>query len=282
MGSRRVHAHGVSDTDCVRFLQWALPRLRLHWPGFRRVRGIVCKRVARRLRALGLADLDAYRALLEREPAEWSALEALCAIPVSRFWRDRAVFAALERVVLPGLAQAARTAGRATLDCWSAGCAGGEEPWSLALLWHARLAPRFPGLELRALATDLDAAQLARAERGCYRPSSLKELPPELREYAFEHSDRLLCLRPALRAGIEFACRDIRGEPPERSFDLILCRNLVLTYFEPSLGLEVMQRIIGRLRAGGALVVGLHEDLPAGLEASLAPWPDARAVWRAA
>jgi chemotaxis protein methyltransferase CheR len=270
----------VSDAACVRFLQWALPRMRLHWPGFRRVRGIVCKRVARRLRALGLADLNAYRALLEREPVEWSALEALCAIPVSRFWRDRAVFAALERDVLPELAQAARAAGRATLDCWSAGCAGGEEPWSLAVLWHARLAQRIPWLELRVMATDVDPAQLARAARGCYRASSLKELPRDLSEKAFKRSDGLLCLRPALRGGVEFACRDIRSEPPARSFDLILCRNLVLTYFEPALREQVLQRIIERLRPGGALVVGLHEGLPAGLEASLVPWPGARAVWR--
>jgi chemotaxis protein methyltransferase CheR len=271
----------VSDAACVRFLQWALPRLRLHWPGFRRVRGIVCKRVARRLRALGLADLDAYRALLERAPAEWSALEALCAIPVSRFWRDRAVFAALERVVLPELAQAARAAGRGALDCWSAGCAGGEEPWSLAVLWHARLAQRFPGLELRVLATDVDAAQLGRAARGCYRASSLKELPPELREKAFERSGELLCLRPEMRRRVELACRDIRGEPPERNFDLILCRNVVLTYFEPVLRLEVMRRIIDRLRPGGALVVGLHEAPSADLH-GLEPWPGARAVWRSA
>ena len=189
----------MSDAACVRFLQWALPRMRLHWPGFRRVRGIVCKRVARRLRALGIADLETYRALLEREPAEWPALEALCAIPVSRFWRDRTVFAALERAVLPELARAARAAGRATLDCWSAGCAGGEEPYSLSLLWHARLAQRFAGLGLRVLATDIDAAQLARAERGCYRASSLKELPSELRAQAFERSGELFCVSDALR-----------------------------------------------------------------------------------
>ena len=271
----------MSDAACVRFLQWALPRLRLHWPGYRKVHGIVCKRLARRLRALGLADLDAYRDLLEREPAEWRALEALCAIPVSRFWRDRAIFAALEHSVLPELAQAAHAAGRNALECWSAGCAGGEEPRSLALLWHARLAQRFPGLELRVLATDIDAAQLARAARGCYRASSLKELPPELRTLAFDRSGELLCLRPALRAGVEFACRDVRGETPARVFDLVLCRNVVLTYFEPDLRLEVMQRIIGSLRPGGALVVGLHEAPPAGL-ATLAPWQELRGVWRRA
>ena len=127
-----------------------------------------------------------------------------------------------------------------------------------------------------------DLPELARAARGCYRASSLKELPRELREKAFELSDGLHCLRPEARRGVEFACRDIRGEPPARSFDLILCRNLVLTYFEPGLQEEVMHRIIDRVRSGGALVVGLHENLPAGLEARLAPWPGLRGIWRSA
>jgi len=269
----------MKDADCVQFLQWALPRLRLHWPGFRKVRGSVCKRVTRRLHALGMRDLDAYRALLERDAAEWHVLEGLCVVPISRFWRDRIVFEQLERDALPALAHAARDAGRDALECWSAGCAGGEEPYTLALLWHVRLQQRFPGLGLRVLATDIDPTLLARAARGCYRASSLKELPPELREKGFERPGVLHCVRCALRAGVEFARRDIRTQPPARSFDVILCRNLALTYFEPRLRDEVMREIIGRLRPGGALVVGLHEVLPAEL-GGLAPWPRLRAIWR--
>ena len=269
----------MSDADCVRFLQWALPRLGLQWSGFRRVRGMVCKRVARRLRALGLADLDAYRALLERDSGELRALDALCTIPVSRFWRDRTVFEQLEREVLPALARDACGAGRDALECWSAGCAGGEEPYTLAILWHVRLRRHFPGLAFHVLGTDIEPALLARARRGCYRGSSLKELPPGLREEAFERPAELDCVRRSLRAGVAFECRDVRAEPPRRSFDLILCRNVVLTYFGPRLRDEVMRRLIGCLRPGGALVVGLHEVLPTRFEA-LAPWPGQRAIWR--
>ncbi len=269
----------MRDAECVRFLQWALPRLRLHWPGFRKVRGVVCKRVARRLRALGLPDLDAYRALLERDATEWPALEGLCPIPISRFWRDRAVFEELGRVVLPALAQAASAAGRAALDCWSAGCASGEEPYTLAILWRFRLQAGFPGLRLRVLATDVDAPPLERAARGCYRASSLRELPPELLAQAFDRSGELRCVQPEPRACVEFARQDIRIELPAGSFDLILCRNLALTYFEPRLQEETMHRIIEHLRPGGALVVGLHEALPAALE-QLAPWPGLRATYR--
>ena len=60
----------MKDSDCVHFLQWALPRLRLRWSGFRRVRRQVCKRIARRLRELELSDLDAYRDYLAAKPSE--------------------------------------------------------------------------------------------------------------------------------------------------------------------------------------------------------------------
>ncbi len=105
----------MTDSECTRFLQEALPRLHLRWAGFRKVRKLVCKRVARRLRELGLPDLAAYRAFLESHPGEWDVLDGFCRIPISRFYRDREVFASLEQDVLPALAQAAVAAGRVEL-----------------------------------------------------------------------------------------------------------------------------------------------------------------------
>lgn len=167
----------MTDRECVAFLQWALPRLGLRWPGFRRVRGQVRKRLARRLAALGLYDLGAYLRRLEAgDPVEWRELEAMCRIAISRFWRDRLVWARLADDVLPALAREA-LARAAPLACWSAGCASGEEPYTLALLWDRVLAPALPGLRLRVLATDVDEAVLERARRACYGTSSLRELP---------------------------------------------------------------------------------------------------------
>ena len=68
----------MPDEDCVGFLQWCLPRLGLCWPGYRKVRRTVCKRVGRRRRALGLGDLEAYRAFLIETPEEWARLDAYC------------------------------------------------------------------------------------------------------------------------------------------------------------------------------------------------------------
>lgn len=91
----------MRDADCVAFLQWALPHLRLRWPGFRKVRKQVCKRIDRRCRELGLADIAAYRDYLASQPGEWPTLASMCRVSISRFYRDRAVFDQLAQVVLP-------------------------------------------------------------------------------------------------------------------------------------------------------------------------------------
>ena len=85
----------MNDADCVEFLQWALPRLRMRWAGFRKVRGQVCKRIGRRLKELGLGDIDAYRSYLDKHSEEWEILDGLCRITISRFHRDRKVFECL-------------------------------------------------------------------------------------------------------------------------------------------------------------------------------------------
>src|SRR5439155_11021510 len=82
----------MRDADCTAFLQWALPRLDMHWPGFRKVRHQVCKRVRHRIAALGLSGFAAYREHLERDAQEWQVLDQFCHITISRFFRDRGAF----------------------------------------------------------------------------------------------------------------------------------------------------------------------------------------------
>jgi chemotaxis protein methyltransferase CheR len=269
----------MRDADCVAFLQWALPRLGLDWPGFRKPRRQVCRRIAGRIAELGLADTAEYRARLETDRAEWQALAALCTVSISRFYRNREVFDCLGGQVLPALAAAALERGRERLECWSAGCASGEEPYTLAIQWRLAAAPRFATLELGVLGTDLDAALLERARAACYRASSLEDLPAGWREAAFERRGRLYWLREAFRQGVQFERQDLVTELPARQFDLILCRNLAFTYFDAQLARFALERMASRLRYGGALVVGLHESLPQPASAFEA-WPGCRAVYR--
>jgi chemotaxis protein methyltransferase CheR len=224
-----------------------------------------------------LADVAAYRRYLEGHTAEWQVLDGLTHVTVSRFYRDRATWTALERQVLPSLAQTALDRGDRRLDAWSAGCASGEEPYTLRLLWELVLRPRFLALELAVLATDADEAMLERARKACYARSSLKELPADWCESAFIERDGRLCLRPEYRRAVNLARHDVRDSPPRGPFDLILCRNLAFTYFDDDLQRGVAAHLARVLRRGGALVVGTHESPPS---AGLTPWPGARGVSR--
>jgi chemotaxis protein methyltransferase CheR len=130
LANRGVSRILVSDADCVGFLQWALPQLGLRWPGFRRNKRQVCRRIEHRRGELGLADLASYRGYLADHPDEWTTLASLCRVTISRFARDYHVWAALVADVLPRLARDATTA---TVHAWSAGCGAGEEPYTLAI-----------------------------------------------------------------------------------------------------------------------------------------------------
>lgn len=252
----------MTDADCVAFLQWALPRLGLRWQGYRRVRNQVCKRIDRRIHALKMSGLEAYEAYLVEHPGEWAALEALCSIPISRFYRDRAVFDALGEQILPELAERAARRVPALVRCWSAGCASGEEPFSLGLLWDQRVLPRFPHTRLAIVATDVDEHLLARARAACYSKGSLRELPAGWIERAFDRLDGLYCLRDHWKACVEFRHQNIRIEQPPGEFDLVLCRNVAFTYFDEPAQRVVLDRIAERLCTDGFLVVGRHESLP--------------------
>jgi chemotaxis protein methyltransferase CheR len=253
----------VSDAECTAFLQWALPQLDLRWAGFRKVRGQVCKRLKRRMAELGLEGFAAYRARLEADPQEWRFLDESCHITISRFFRDRGVFAALRERVLPEIAVRAKREGR-DVRCWSAGCASGEEPYTLKILWDLDVANNCPGVGLSIIATDIDATMLQRAREGCFAAASLRELPPNLVRAAFDRVADRYCVCPHHREGITFLSQDLRTQAPSGLFDLVLCRYVAFTYFAIPLQQHVLAQIMERLLPGGYLVIGTHERLPEG------------------
>lgn len=252
----------MSNLDCTALLQWALPRLELHWPGFRKVRGQVCKRLARRMRDLGLSNFAAYRARLEADPTEWRVLDESCHITISRFFRNRGIFEALRTRVLPEIAARAGREGRPA-RIWSAGCASGEEAYTVRIIWDVELATVYPAVCLVITASDVDDTMLARAREGCFAAASLRELPAPLVALGFERVGSSYCVRSPYREGIEFLNQDLRSDMPPHLFDLILCRYVAFTYFTLSLRRRVLARMIERLRPGGFLVIGAHEELPA-------------------
>ena len=252
----------MRQADCVDFLKWAMPRLGFRWLGFEHCHRQVCKRLRQRVVELGLPGFAAYRGYALDHNTEWEMIDSCCRVTVSRLYRDKDVFDRLTVEVLPQLAANARVRGEKKLRAWSAGCAAGEEPFSLVLAWRFGAARRFPGMALEIAATDIDDGQLARARDGCYRPSSLRELPPTWAKKAFIASGPLRCLRPEFRQGVTFHRQDIRADAPKGPFDLILCRNIAFTYFDAGQQSAVLAVILRELAPGGALVIGRREDLP--------------------
>lgn len=252
----------MSDTECIAFLQWALPKLNLRWAGFRKVHRQVCKRLKRRMSDLHIADLTAYRARLEADPAEWRALDECCHVTISRFFREKRVFEVLRTCVLPEIAARAGREGRPAC-MWSAGCASGEEPFTLKILWDLEVMNSRPGgVPLSIIATDADAAMLARARKACFAASSLRELPPPLIEQAFDRTGPRYCVKPQYRDGIGFLHQDLRSDTPAGPFDLILCRYAAFTYFAPLLQKQVLLRFLELLLPDGYLAIGGDEQLP--------------------
>lgn len=256
----------MRDEKCVRFLQDVLPKLHLCWPGFRKVRARVCKRIQRRVSRLGLADVTAYRHYLALHDQEWQQLDALCRVTISRFYRDKQMFMFLGEAVLPDLARRAEARGDNCLKIWSAGAASGEEPYTLAIIWHLQVQHLFPDVQLEIIATDAEPNLITRGVAACYDYSSVKNLPEQWRRTVFDRQDARYCLRREYRRAVQFRRHDLRQSFARlflnESVDLILCRNLAFTYFDGSLQQQTYLRLMQVLRTGGVLVIGIHELLP--------------------
>ena len=134
-------------------------------------------------------------------------------------------------------------------------------------------------IPLKIIATDTDQQLLERAGRGAFIESSLRDLPVELIKQAFGHSNKFFFVLKDFRENIEFAEQDIRKELPDGIFHLILCRNLVFTYFDESQQRKILGEIIGRLMPGGFLIIGVHESLPEG-EFSLKQYSDIPCIYQ--
>jgi chemotaxis protein methyltransferase CheR len=265
----------MHDAELVPFLQRELPLLRLRWAGFRRVRGQVKKRLKRRLAELGIPDLRAYEAWIEAHPEERAVLDTLCRVTISRFFRDSRVFDVLGHDVLPLLARA-----HPLIRVWSAGCASGEEPYGVALLWRCGVAARFPRVGVEIVGTDANPALLERARRATYPRGTLREVPPDWVDVAFDPEGDELRLRPEIRALVRFEQHDLRASAPAGPFQLLLCRNLAFTYFEEGLQREVLAELSRRIVPGGFLVIGAHERVPE--TDRFEPWPANRSILRRA
>jgi len=234
----------------------------MQWQGFRKVRTQVCKRLDKRIKSLKLKDVSSYRTYLDNNDQEWSILLQLCRVTISRFYRDKLVFSHLEKIYLPLLAQQTIERGEKTLKVWSIGCASGEEPYTLSIIWKHVLSEQFSGINISISASDIDNKLLERAAKGAYTFSSIKNLPLDWHAKCFKQHDELYYLHPEYKSAVEFKQQDVRNLATDNILNLVLCRNLVFTYFDNQLQKEILRRIWRCLVPGGILVIGVHEHLP--------------------
>ncbi len=219
--------------------------------------GCIRRRIGVRMRARGVHSYDAYAALLKRDPDESRRLVDALTIHVSRFYRNPETWDAMAATVLPELW---RTRGGA-LRCWSAGCAAGEEPYTLAmlLLEQARRA-HAPPPDGIVDATDYDGVSLEHAAQASYPRGAIKDLPPHLTRRYFDGRDPVV-LVPEVKRLLRLARHDLTHEsPPAPPYDLVLCRNVVI-YFDTRTQERIALRLADALAPGGYLVLGKVETI---------------------
>lgn len=214
------------------------------------------RRIAARIRAVGMTDSSSYIELLVDNPQEQKKLLATLSIHVSQFFRNPSTYAVLEKKVLPELLQRSRLS-RSKLRIWSVGCANGEEPYSLALLCQKILAVD----DLYSIiGTDLSPEALQRAKRGCYEQNRLAEISGEMLQNYFIYRDNQYCLLDELKTAVRFFRHDILSDQPFYRADLILCRN-VLIYFTRQQQRRILEVLAAALPSGGFLVLGRAETM---------------------
>jgi two-component system CheB/CheR fusion protein len=216
------------------------------------------RRVSRRMAITHHRGMAEYLEYLSATPAEVGELVQAFLINVTQFFRDAAAFEFLAAEVLPPIIAAARRRER-VLRFWSAGCATGEEPYTLAMLLADQLGDELPEWSIKIFATDLDEAAINFARVGAYPENLLRSTPPSYRERFFERTEHGYRIVKTLRQMVIFGHQDLSRNAPFPRMDLVLCRN-VLIYFTPELQDYVLNQFAFSLRPhNGYLFLGKAE-----------------------
>ena len=215
-------------------------------------------RLAGRLRSLGLKDYRAYHSFLcsPRGKDERHQLVIALTTNVSQFFREPHHYERLQTTVLPPLLNAAQLGGRVRL--WSAGCAHGQEAYSLAMT-ILDLLPQAGRYDMRILATDIDTTAIQKASRGRFAQAHRTQIPAPLLATHTKPCNLAFYMSDDARHLIRFRQHNLHSAWPMRQgFDVILCRN-VLIYFDATAQARLLERFAAALNPGGWLFLGHSE-----------------------
>ncbi len=252
---RLPSSDGSDATSLKKLLSRVRQRTRVDFSGYKE--NTVFRRIARRMSAVRVSTLEQYLEHVEDDPAELDMLCQDLLISVTAFFRDRAAFdrilqelGTLIRGKLPG----------DEVRIWVAGCATGEEVYSLAILLSEAAGPLLERFRVQIFATDIDMHAMSQARKGSYPPAALEEIEPELRSRYFELRNERYEVVKALRDMVVFARQDLLLDPPFLRLDLVSCRN-VLIYFQSDVQAKILATFHYALRSGGVLVLGRSENV---------------------
>jgi two-component system CheB/CheR fusion protein len=216
------------------------------------------RRIAKRMQMINIESFNDYVDYLEVHPDEFAFLFNTILINVTSFFRDPQAWKCLEETVLPRIMENNGSDG--PIRIWSAGCASGEEAYTIAIVMAEALGTDTFRRRVKIYATDADEDALMIARQATYSPKDIAPLPEELREKYFEAVGGRFIFQADLRRSVIFGRHDLVQDAPMSRLDLLVCRN-TLMYFNS----ETQSRILGRfnyaLKASGFLFLGKAEML---------------------
>ncbi|KAA5542639.1 PAS domain-containing protein [Roseiconus nitratireducens] len=216
----------------------------------------VGRRIQRRLELSRSKSIEQYIAQIENNPGEINDLYKDLLIGVTKFFRDRAAFETLESQVIPKLFSGKDR--QDTIRVWVAGCASGEEAYSIAILIDEEMRRRGQNLEVKIFATDAHHGSLSIGARGVYPPDSMSEMSADRKQRYFLQKRDGYHVRSELRRNVIFAPHNLLEDAPFTQMDLVTCRNLLI-YLQAPAQKKALSLFHFALKSGGTLFLGPSE-----------------------
>jgi two-component system, chemotaxis family, CheB/CheR fusion protein len=245
-----------SDPEWPALLQYLLDERGFDFHGYKAAS--LSRRIRKRMDTVGLKSFSAYQDFLQAHPGEFATLFNTILINVTSFFRDPAAWEAVRTRAVPEIL-AGKSAGE-PIRAWSAGCASGEEAYTIAMLLAEALGMNEFQERVKIYATDVDDDALNAARHATYGARHVEGIPPELLAKYFDHADDSYTFRKDLRRQVIFGRHDLINDAPISRVDLLTCRN-TLMYLSAETQARVLARLHFALNEGGFLLLGRAETL---------------------
>jgi len=217
------------------------------------------RRINVRLSATRAQTYLEYMIVLKKDPTEYDRLFDALTINVTKFFRDSGTFKGIKDTVLVNIISAKQKQNKKIIRVWSAGCASGEEPYSIAILFNEILGSRINDFFISIYATDIDEKSLEKARAAEYENSSVSEVDGNILKKYFLNEGKYK-LKEEIKRMVKFKHHDLVSDEPLTHTDIILCRN-ALIYFSRELQQKLFKKFYEGLNKEGYLILGKTETL---------------------